>query len=114
MAEQRRHDQLPVTREVVTSDVTQAPSPTNIKATLLEGTATIAEIAQALGCSERTVYRMNLPYVIVAGKRRAPLALARERIMAGVRNCDPPPPRPRGRPRTVRPAKAVGTTPTRK
>ena len=83
------------------SDVPQSPGAADIKITLPEGTATIAEIALALGCAERTVYRMNLRYVIVAGKRRVTLALTRERIMAGVRDGDPPPPTPRGRPRTV-------------
>jgi hypothetical protein len=89
-----------------TSDNSLAPSATAIKDALLAGTATFKEIAEALGVTERTVYRMNLPYTIVGGKRRAPLDQARQKIMARVKNGTLPPPRGRGRPRIVRPTTA--------
>jgi hypothetical protein len=82
------------------SETARTSDETNIRDTLLEGTATFEEIARALGVTKRTVYRMNLPFVHVAGKRRAPLALAREQLMARVQGGPLPPPRAPGRPRT--------------
>jgi hypothetical protein len=80
---------------------------------LLGGTANFKEIAAALGCSERTIYRLDLPYILVAGERRAVLALAREKIMANMQRGDPPPPRAPGRPRTS-PGKALWSPAARK
>jgi hypothetical protein len=80
-------------------------SPTAIRDALLSGTATFKEIAEALGVTERTVYRLNLPFVRVAGKRRAVLAQAREKLMRHVHGGEPPP-RRRGRPRRASPEAA--------
>lgn len=70
-----------------------------IRAALLEGTVPIDDLPEALHCTLRTVYRLNLPYIKIAGKRRVILALARERFMARTQGGDLPPPRKPGRPR---------------
>jgi hypothetical protein len=72
--------------------------PEALKQTLLEGTASFEEIAKALGIDVRTVYRLELPYIVVKRKRRAVIALAREKLMSRIK--DPlASPRGRGRPR---------------
>lgn len=73
-------------------------STTEIRARLLEGLATDVELAEALGVSVRTVYRLELPYVKVANRRLYDVAKAREKLMRN-RGGELPPPRPRGRPR---------------
>jgi DNA-binding CsgD family transcriptional regulator len=66
---------------------------------LLEGTASFEEIADALGISVRTVQRMGLRYFVVRRKRRAVIALAREKLLAELKGGPLPPARGRGRPR---------------
>jgi hypothetical protein len=71
-----------------------------LRGELLAGTASYEEIAAALDVTVRTVYRMNLPSIFVAGKRRAVIAEAREYLMRRRRRpLELPPPRGRGRPR---------------
>ena len=84
-------------------EIPQPPTAADIKQMLLGGTANFKEIAAALGCSERTIYRLNLPYILVAGRRHAVLALAREKLMANMQRATR---RRRGRPAGHAPARA--------
>ena len=43
--------------------------PTSVRQRLLEGMTTDEGLAEALGCSVRTVYRLDLPYVKVGARR---------------------------------------------
>jgi hypothetical protein len=39
------------------------PVPNTVRDTLMAGLATDDELAAAIGCSARTIYRLNLPFV---------------------------------------------------
>jgi hypothetical protein len=73
----------------------------DLREQLLEGYAGEVEIAEALGVSVRTVYRLGLPYIKVANRRFYHVAGSREKLTHKRAGSDPPPPRHRGRPRKV-------------